>query len=152
MGEFNKEGIIEWNPSMMIEVTLEAPDTFLVVKETLQRVGISSKHEKKLFQSAHILHKSGKYYIVSYKELFALDGKYCSLTNSDIQRRNRIAKLLSDWGLIHIVNPEQFEDMAPLSLIKVLSYKDRQEYELVSKYTIGNKNKYPKPEQPNDAN
>lgn len=139
MSELNKEGYIDWNPSMMIEVTLDEPDTFLVVKETLQRVGISSKHEKKLYQSAHILHKSGKYYIVSYKELFALDGKYCTLTQSDIQRRNRIAKLLSDWGLINLVRPEQIEDMAPLSLIKVLSYKDRQEYELVSKYTIGNK-------------
>lgn len=144
MSELNKEGYIDWNPSMMIEVTLDEPDTFLVVKETLQRVGISSKHEKKLFQSAHILHKTGKYYIVSYKELFALDGKYCTLTHSDIQRRNRIAKLLSDWGLVNLVRPEQIEDMAPLSLIKVLAYKDRQEYELVSKYTIGNKKHPPK--------
>lgn len=141
MSELNKEGYIEWNPSMMIEVTLDEPDTFLVVKETLQRVGISSKHEKKLYQSAHILHKTGRYYIVSYKELFALDGKYCTLTQSDIQRRNRIAKLLSDWGLINIVRPEQIEDMAPLSLIKVLSYKERQDYELISKYTIGGKRK-----------
>lgn len=141
MSELNKEGYVVWNPSMMIEVTLDEPDTFLVVKETLQRVGISSKHEKKLYQSAHILHKSGKYYIVSYKELFALDGKYCTLTQSDIQRRNRIAKLLSDWGLINIVRPEQIEEMAPLSLIKVLSYKERQDYELISKYTIGGKRK-----------
>lgn len=141
MSELNKDGFLDWNPTMMIEVTLDEPDTFLVVKETLQRVGISSKHEKKLYQSAHILHKSGKYYIVSYKELFALDGKYCTLTVSDIQRRNRIAKLLSDWGLVNIVKPEQIQDMAPLSLIKVLSYKDRQDYELVSKYTIGGKRK-----------
>ena len=141
MSELNKDGFLDWNPTMMIEVTLDEPDTFLVVKETLQRVGISSKHEKKLYQSAHILHKTGKYYIVSYKELFALDGKYCTLTVSDIQRRNRIAKLLSDWGLVNIVKPEQIQDMAPLSLIKVLSYKDRQEYELVSKYTIGGKRK-----------
>ena len=141
MSELNKEGYIDWNPSMMIEVTLDEPDAFLVVKETLQRIGISSKHEKKLFQSAHILHKTGKYYIVSYKELFALDGKYCTLTQSDIQRRNRIAKLLSDWGLVTIVNPEQIEDLAPLSLIKVLPYKERNEYELVSKYTIGGKRK-----------
>jgi hypothetical protein len=148
MSELNKEGYIEWNPSMMIEVTLDEPDTFLVVKETLQRVGISSKHEKKLYQSAHILHKSGKYYIVSYKELFALDGKYCTLTQSDIQRRNRIAKLLSDWGLVNLVKPEQIEDMAPLSLIKVLSYKERQDYELISKYTIGGKKRPPKADTP----
>jgi hypothetical protein len=141
MSEMNKEGILEWDPSMMIEVILDEPDTFLVIKETLQRVGISSKHEKKLFQSAHILHKSGKYYIVSYKELFALDGKHSTLTLSDIQRRNRIAKLLSDWGLITLVNPDQIADMAPLSLIKVLSYKDRDEYELIPKYTIGGKRK-----------
>lgn len=150
MSELNKEGFIDWNPSMMIEVTLDEPDTFLVVKETLQRVGISSKHEKKLYQSAHILHKSGKYYIISYKELFALDGKYCTLTQSDIQRRNRIAKLLSDWGLVNIVRPEQIEDMAPLSLIKVLSYKERQDYELVSKYTIGGKKKPQRVESPTE--
>ena len=148
MSELNKEGFIDWNPSMMIEVTLDEPDTFLVVKETLQRVGISSKHEKKLFQSAHILHKSGKYYIVSYKELFALDGKPCTLTLSDLQRRNRIAKLLGDWGLINVVRPEQIEDMAPLSLIKVLTYKERQEYELISKYTIGGKRKPQRVESP----
>lgn len=148
MSELNKEGYVDWTPSLMIEVTLDEPDTFLVVKETLQRVGISSKHEKKLYQSAHILHKTGKYYIVSYKELFALDGKYCTLSQSDVQRRNRIAKLLSDWGLINIVRPEQIEDMAPLSLIKVLSYKDRQDYELVSKYTIGGKKRPQKVETP----
>jgi hypothetical protein len=149
MSELNKEGYVDWNPSLMIEVTLDEPDTFLVVKETLQRVGISSKHEKKLYQSAHILHKSGKYYIISYKELFALDGKYCTLSEDDVRRRNRIAKLLSDWGLINIVRPEQIEDMAPLSLIKVLTYKERQDYELVSKYTIGGKKKTSKVETPN---
>jgi Bacteriophage translational regulator len=150
MSELNKEGYVDWNPSLMIEVTLDEPDTFLVVKETLQRVGISSKHEKKLYQSAHILHKSGKYYIISYKELFALDGKYCTLTEDDVRRRNRIAKLLSDWGLINIVRPEQIEDMAPLSLIKVLTYKERQDYELVSKYTIGGKKKTSKAETPTE--
>ena len=150
MSELNKEGYVNWNPSLMIEVTLDEPDTFLVVKETLQRVGISSKHEKKLYQSAHILHKSGKYYIISYKELFALDGKYCTLTEDDVRRRNRIAKLLSDWGLVNIVIPEQIEDMAPLSLIKVLTYKERQDYELVSKYTIGGKKKPQKVESPTE--
>jgi hypothetical protein len=150
MSELNKEGYVNWNPSLMIEVTLDEPDTFLVVKETLQRVGISSKHEKKLYQSAHILHKSGKYYIISYKELFALDGKYCTLTEDDVRRRNRIAKLLSDWGLVNIVRPEQIEDMAPLSLIKVLTYKERQDYELVSKYTIGGKKKPQKVESPTE--
>jgi hypothetical protein len=150
MSELNKEGYVDWNPSLMIEVTLDEPDTFLVVKETLQRVGISSKHEKKLYQSAHILHKSGKYYIISYKELFALDGKYCTLTEDDVRRRNRIAKLLSDWGLVNIVRPEQIEDMAPLSLIKVLTYKERQDYELVSKYTIGGKKKPQKVESPTE--
>jgi hypothetical protein len=150
MSELNKEGYVDWNPSLMIEVTLDEPDTFLVVKETLQRVGISSKHEKKLYQSAHILHKSGKYYIISYKELFALDGKYCTLTEDDVRRRNRIAKLLSDWSLVNIVRPEQIEDMAPLSLIKVLTYKERQDYELVSKYTIGGKKKPQKVESPTE--
>jgi hypothetical protein len=139
MSEMQTDGYVQWEPSMMIEVTLDEPDTFLVVKETLQRVGISSKHEKKLFQSAHILHKTGKYYIVHYKELFAIDGKHCTLTQSDLQRRNRIAKLLSDWDLITVLNPDLIADMASLSLIKVLPYKERSEYELISKYTIGGK-------------
>lgn len=143
MSKNDKSEYLNWDASMMVEVLLDEPDTFLVVKETLQRIGISSKHEKKLFQSAHILHKSGKYYIVSYKELFALDGKKCTLTLLDLQRRNRIAKLLSDWGLVKIVNPEQIVDVAPLSLIKVLSYKERQDYELITKYTIGGKRKNP---------
>jgi hypothetical protein len=130
---------VAWTPSMMVEVTLNEPDDFLKVRETLTRIGVASRKEKKLYQSAHILHKQGRYYIVSFKELFALDGKYANLTVSDIQRRNRIIKLLSDWGLISVVNPEAITDLAPLNLIKVLPYKEKAEWVLEAKYSIGNK-------------
>lgn len=130
---------VEWSPSMMVEITLNEPDDFLKVRETLTRIGVASRKEKKLYQSAHILHKQGKYYIVSFKELFALDGKYANLTVSDIQRRNRIIKLLYDWGLISVVYPELITDLAPLNLIKVLPYKEKAEWVLEAKYSIGNK-------------
>jgi hypothetical protein len=130
---------VTWSPSMMVEVTLNEPDDFLKVRETLTRIGVASRKEKKLIQSAHVLHKQGRYYIVSFKELFALDGKYANLTVSDIQRRNRIIKLLSDWGLISVVNPEAITDLAPLNLIKVLPYKEKAEWVLEAKYSIGNK-------------
>ena len=124
----------------LVEVTLEKPDDFLKVKETLTRIGISSKTEKKLYQSCHILHKKGKYYIVHFKELFALDGKATDFDDNDMGRRNTIAKLLSEWGLLEIVNKNAIEaPLAPLSQIKILSYNERDDWELVTKYSIGTK-------------
>jgi hypothetical protein len=128
---------ISWSQDMMLEVTLKEPDDFLKVRETLTRIGVASRKERKLYQSCHILHKRGKYYIVHFKELFALDGKPTNITTNDVQRRNRIAKLLSDWGLVEIVN--ESEDLAPLNQIKVLSFKDKGEWTLESKYNIGKK-------------
>lgn len=130
---------IKWTPDQMVEVILNEPDDFLKVRETLTRIGVASRKEKKLYQSCHILHKQGRYYIVHFKELFALDGKRANLFQNDVQRRNRIAQLLQDWGLIKIVSAEQVEDSAPLSQIKVLSYKDKGEWTLESKYNIGKK-------------
>ena len=130
---------INWSPSMMVEVTLKEPDDFLKVRETLTRIGVASRKEKKIYQSCHILHKQGKYYIVHFKELFALDGKRANLFINDVQRRNRIAQLLSDWGLVNVVSTSAIEDSAPLSQIKVLSYKDKSEWTLESKYNIGKK-------------
>jgi len=128
-----------WSADQMIEVTLKEPDDFLKVRETLTRIGVASRKEKKIYQSCHILHKQGKYYIVHFKELFALDGKRANLFVNDVQRRNRITQLLSDWGLITIVDPEKIADSAPLSQIKVLSYKDKGDWTLESKYNIGKK-------------
>ena len=128
-----------WSPDQMIEVTLKEPDDFLKVRETLTRIGVASRKEKKIYQSCHILHKQGKYYIVHFKELFALDGKRANLFVNDVQRRNRIAQLLSDWGLVNVVTTSDIEDAAPLSQIKVLSYKDKSEWTLESKYNIGKK-------------
>ena len=128
-----------WSPDQMIEVTLKEPDDFLKVRETLTRIGVASRKEKKIYQSCHILHKQGKYYIVHFKELFALDGKRANLFINDVQRRNRIAQLLSDWGLVNVVSTSSIEDAAPLSQIKVLSYKDKSEWTLESKYNIGKK-------------
>ena len=135
----NDETIIQWKQTDMVEVVLGEPDDFLKVRETLTRIGVASRKEKKIYQSCHILHKQGKYYIVHFKELFALDGKTANLFVNDIQRRNRIAQLLSDWGLIAIVDSEKNSDAAPLSQIKVLSYKDKSEWVLESKYNIGKK-------------
>ena len=130
---------ISWSQDMMLEVTLKEPDDFLKVRETLTRIGVASRKERKLYQSCHILHKRGKYYIVHFKELFALDGKPTNITSNDVQRRNRIAKLLSDWGLIEIST--EVTDLAPLNQIKVLSFKDKGEWTLESKYNIGKKKK-----------
>jgi hypothetical protein len=130
---------ISWSQEMMLEVTLREPDDFLKVRETLTRIGVASRKEKKLYQSCHILHKRGKYYVVHFKELFALDGKPTNITENDVQRRNRIAKLLSDWGLIDIAREEECIDLAPLNQIKVLSFKDKGEWTLESKYNIGKK-------------
>jgi len=128
---------VDWNPSMMVEVLLNEPDDFLKVRETLTRIGVASRKEKKLYQSCHILHKQGRYYLVHFKELFALDGKHANLTINDIQRRNRITQLLADWDLITIVDQSQVFDIAPLNQIKVLPYRDKGEWILEQKYNIG---------------
>lgn len=122
-----------------LEVTLVQPDDFLKVRETLTRIGVASRKDKILYQSCHILHKQGRYYIVHFKELFALDGKLADITDNDLQRRNTIAKLLSDWGLVKVLNPKNIEDQAPLSQIKVIAFKDKDEWDLQAKYNIGKK-------------
>ena len=132
---------VTWSQEKMVEIRLNEPDDFLKVRETLTRIGVASRKEKKLYQSCHILHKQGKYYIVHFKELFALDGKYANLTINDVQRRNRITKLLADWGLITILNEYSIIDVAPLNQIKVLSYKDKQDWTLEQKYNIGKRGK-----------
>ena len=128
-----------WSPDKMIEVSLAEPDDFLKVRETLTRIGVASRKEKKLYQSCHILHKQGKYYIVHFKELFALDGKRANLSMNDIQRRNRIVQLLADWGLVGVVKPELVTDIAPLNQIKVIAYREKGEWILETKYNIGKK-------------
>ena len=133
------EDTIKWSPSDMLEVTIKQPDDFLKVRETLTRIGVASRKDKTLFQSCHILHKQGKYYITHFKELFALDGKNSSLSLNDIQRRNTIALLLQDWNLIDVVNTALVENKAPLSQIKVLPFKEKSEWNLVAKYNIGKK-------------
>jgi hypothetical protein len=132
---------VHWSQDQMVEVVLNEPDDFLKVRETLTRIGVASRKEKKIYQSCHILHKQGRYYIVHFKELFALDGKHANLTVNDVQRRNRIINLISDWGLVTIVKPDSVTDVAPLNQIKVLSYKDKGEWVLESKYNIGKKKK-----------
>ena len=132
---------VTWAPDKMVEVVLGEPDDFLKVRETLTRIGVASRKEKKIYQSCHILHKQGKYYLVHFKELFALDGKHANLTINDVQRRNRITRLLADWGLITIVQEGSVADIAPLNQIKVLSYKDKGDWILEQKYNIGKKNK-----------
>ena len=135
------EPTVQWSQDQMVEVTLNEPDDFLKVRETLTRIGVASRKEKKLYQSCHILHKQGRYYIVHFKELFALDGKHANLTANDVQRRNRIARLLADWGLIAVVKAEAVEMVAPLNQIKVLSFKDKGDWILEQKYNIGKKGK-----------
>jgi hypothetical protein len=130
---------VNWSADKMVEVILAEPDDFLKVRETLTRIGVSSRKEKKLYQSCHILHKQGKYYIVHFKELFALDGKKANLTVNDVQRRNRITQLLADWGLITVINVNLITDIAPLNQIKVISYKEKGEWILETKYNIGKK-------------
>lgn len=137
----NNEKSVEWTPASMLEVTLNEPDDFLKVRETLTRIGVASRKDKKLYQSCHILHKQGRYFIVHFKELFVLDGKPSTITENDIQRRNTIAVLLADWGLVTINSNEQAKDRAPLRQIKVISHKERHEWELCPKYNIGNTRK-----------
>ena len=132
----------QWSPDKMVEILLSEPDDFLKVRETLTRIGVASRKEKKLYQSCHILHKQGKYYIVHFKELFALDGKRANLSVNDVQRRNRIIQLLSDWGLITTVVDETL-DIAPLNQIKVIAYKEKNNWTLETKYNIGKKKTEP---------
>ena len=136
-----QEPEVKWAPDQMVEVTLNEPDDFLKVRETLTRIGVASRKEKKIYQSCHILHKQGRYFLVHFKELFALDGKHANLTLNDVQRRNRIARLLADWGLISVVKADDVADIAPLNQIKVLSYKDKGDWVLEQKYNIGKKTK-----------
>ena len=136
-----QEPQVNWSQDQMVEVLLNEPDDFLKVRETLTRIGVASRKEKKLYQSCHILHKQGRYYIVHFKELFALDGKHANLTANDVQRRNRIARLLADWGLISVVKAESVSDIAPLNQIKVLAYKEKGDWILEQKYNIGKKGK-----------
>ena len=133
------ETVVQWKQSDMIEVVLKEPDDFLKVRETLTRIGVAPRKERKIYQSCHILHKQGKYYIVHFKELFALDGKSANITLNVVQRRNRIAQLLSDWGLVRLVDDSQVKELAPLNQIKVISFKEKGEWTLESKYNIGKK-------------
>jgi len=130
--------IRQWTPADMLEVTLNEPDDFLKIRETLTRIGVASRKDNKLYQSCHILHKQGRYFIVHFKELFLLDGKPSNLIDNDIQRRNTIATLLSDWGLITLVTPSAASDVAPLRQIKVIPFKEKDQWELCPKYNIGN--------------
>ena len=141
MSSVLKEPQVNWDPNQMVEVTLNEPDDFLKVRETLTRIGVASRKEKKIYQSCHILHKQGRYFLVHFKELFALDGKHANLTSNDVQRRNRIAQLLVDWGLVGIVSADSIQDVAPLNQIKVLSYKDKGDWILETKYNLGSKKK-----------
>jgi hypothetical protein len=134
-----ENNLIEWTPTSMLEVTLNEPDDFLKVRETLTRIGVASRKDNKLYQSCHILHKQGRYFIVHFKELFLLDGKKSNLEENDIARRNTIATLMSDWGLISIDNKDKAEPLAPLRQIKIIPFKEKNEWELCPKYNIGNK-------------
>ena len=134
----NSIEVKNWTPNDMLEVSLNEPDDFLKIRETLTRIGVASRKDQKLFQSCHILHKQGRYFIVHFKELFLLDGKPSNLIENDLERRNTIATLLSDWGLVTILNEEVAQDCAPLRQIKVIPYKEKSQWNLCPKYNIGN--------------
>ena len=138
MEENNANVEVSWTPATMLEIALNEPDDFLKIRETLTRIGVASRKDNKLFQSCHILHKQGRYFIVHFKELFLLDGKPSNLMENDIQRRNTIATLLSDWGLLEIINDDQASDKAPLRQIKVIPHKEKHNWDLCPKYNIGN--------------
>ena len=131
------EPTVDWSQDQMLEVVLNEPDDFLKVRETLTRIGVASRKEKKLYQRCHILHKQGKYFIVHFKELFALDGKKANLSVNDFQRRNRIVQLLADWGLVNVISSDMVTDIAPLNQIKVISYREKGDWKLETKYNIG---------------
>jgi len=134
-----EQALVEWSPTSMLEITLSEPDDFLKVRETLTRIGVASRKDKKLFQSCHILHKQGRYFIVYFKELFLLDGKKANLEENDVARRNTITTLMSDWGLVEIQNNEEAKPLAPLRQIKIIPFKEKDQWELCPKYNIGNK-------------
>ena len=134
-----EQALVEWSPASMLEITLSEPDDFLKVRETLTRIGVASRKDKKLFQSCHILHKQGRYFIVHFKELFLLDGKKANLEENDVARRNTITTLMSDWGLVEIQNSEEAKPLAPLRQIKIIPFKEKEQWELCPKYNIGNK-------------
>ena len=134
-----ENNIVPWSPDAMLEIILNEPDDFLKVRETLTRIGVASRQDNKLFQSCHILHKQGRYFVVHFKELFMLDGKKSNFEQSDVERRNTIATLLSHWGLVDIVNPAMVKDCAPMKHIKIIAFKDKSQWELCPKYNIGNK-------------
>lgn len=134
-----QNNVIEWSPQSMLEITLNEPDDFLKVRETLTRIGVASRKEKRLFQSCHILHKQGRYFIVHFKELFLLDGKKANLEGTDLARRNTIAQLMSDWGLIEIQKSDDVNGQAPLRQIKIIPFREKGEWELCPKYNIGSK-------------
>ena len=134
-----EQALVEWSPASMLEITLSEPDDFLKVRETLTRIGVASRKDKKLFQSCHILHKQGRYFIVHFKELFLLDGKKANLEENDVARRNTITTLMSDWGLVEIQNNEEAKPLAPLRQIKIIPFKEKDQWELCPKYNIGNK-------------
>ena len=136
-----ESNIVEWAPANMLEVTLNEPDDFLKIRETLTRIGVASRKDNKLYQSCHILHKQGRYFIVHFKELFLLDGKKSNLEENDVARRNTIATLMSDWGLLTVENKEQLQPIAPLRQIKIISFKDKDQWNLCPKYNIGNGSK-----------
>ncbi len=136
----NNNQVTNWTPASMLEVSLNEPDDFLKIRETLTRIGVASRKDQKLFQSCHILHKQGRYFIVHFKELFLLDGKPSNLVENDLERRNTIATLLADWGLVSIINPNASRVLAPLRQIKVIPYKEKTQWELCPKYNIGNSN------------
>ncbi len=136
-----ESNIVEWTPTNMLEVTLNEPDDFLKIRETLTRIGVASRKDNKLYQSCHILHKQGRYFIVHFKELFLLDGKKSNLEENDVARRNTIATLMSDWGLLTIEGRDKLEPIAPLRQIKIISFKDKNEWNLCPKYNIGNGSK-----------
>ena len=134
-----EQALVEWSPASMLEITLSEPDDFLKVRETLTRIGVASRKDKKLFQSCHILHKQGRYFIVHFKELFLLDCKKANLEENDVARRNTITTLMSDWGLVEIQNTEEAKLLAPLRQIKIIPFKEKDQWELCPKYNIGNK-------------
>ncbi len=138
--ENNNIEVKDWTPASMLEVTLNEPDDFLKIRETLTRIGVASRKDQKLYQSCHILHKQGRYFIVHFKELFLLDGKPYNLIENDLERRNTIATLLADWGLVTKINPEASKSLAPLRQIKVIPFKEKTQWELCPKYNIGNSN------------
>tara|TARA_Y200000002_G_C22270848_1_gene492044 strand:- start:6 stop:422 length:417 start_codon:yes stop_codon:yes gene_type:complete len=133
-----ESNVIEWTPTDMLEVTLNEPDDFLKIRETLTRIGVASRKDNKLYQSCHILHKQGRYFIVHFKELFLLDGKKSNLEENDVARRNTIATLMSDWGLLSVEVRDKLQPIAPLRQIKIISFKDKDQWDLCPKYNIGN--------------